>query len=120
MLAADEDALICDLAETYGVLDYKALPPKLVAVLSAGLRENSRIKTKLSGTEADLDTRLKAVIADGVNWLVWAQTEDGAKNRNKPASILAAVLGEDTARKNVGFDSPEDFEAARKAILGRD
>ena len=49
MLAADEDALVCDMAETYHILDIWALPVELLAVLASGLRENSRIKMKLAG-----------------------------------------------------------------------
>ena len=52
MIRFDEDALICDLAETYHIYDYRSLPVKLVATLSAGLRDDSRIKLKAAG---DLD-----------------------------------------------------------------
>ena len=43
MIAIDEDALICDLAETYQIYDYRRLPVQTVAVFSLGLRDNSRI-----------------------------------------------------------------------------
>ena len=36
MLATDEDALLCDFAETYGVYDLEALPVEKLAVLSFG------------------------------------------------------------------------------------
>ena len=49
MLAADEDALVCDMAETYHILDIWALPVELLAVLASGLRDNSRIRMKLAG-----------------------------------------------------------------------
>lgn len=49
MIAKDEDALICDLAETYRIFDYRSLPLKTVATFSVGLRENSRIKMSLGG-----------------------------------------------------------------------
>ena len=48
MIKTDEDALICDLAETYQIYDYKSLPAYMVATFSVGLRENSRIKMKLN------------------------------------------------------------------------
>lgn len=48
MLAADRDALICDLAETYRVLDYRALPVELLATLAAGLRPDARIWQKIA------------------------------------------------------------------------
>lgn len=49
MLAYDRSALICDLAETYHIYDYKALPVLTLAALASGLRPDSRIKLKLSG-----------------------------------------------------------------------
>ena len=47
MIAVDENALMCDLAETYGIYHYRQLPPTLVAVFCSGLRENSRIKNEV-------------------------------------------------------------------------
>jgi len=43
MIATDEDALVCDLAETYHVLDYRMLPLKTAAALASGLRSDARI-----------------------------------------------------------------------------
>ena len=40
MIAVDENALICDLAETYGIYNYRQLPPTLVAVFSLGYEMN--------------------------------------------------------------------------------
>ena len=48
MMAVDRDAWICDLAETYRIFDYRALPVGLLATLSFGLREDSRIKQKMN------------------------------------------------------------------------
>ena len=39
MIKTDEDALICDLAETYQIYDYKSLPAYMVATFSVGLRK---------------------------------------------------------------------------------
>ena len=41
MMALDREALLCDLAETYGIYDVRALPVSTLAVLASGLRENS-------------------------------------------------------------------------------
>ncbi len=48
MVMTDEDALICDLAETYGIYNYEELPPIRAAVLACGLRANARIMAALS------------------------------------------------------------------------
>ena len=66
MLETDEDALICDLAETYGVYDYESLPVQTVAALSIGLRGDSRIRMKLSGMKLTLTESLLAMIADNL------------------------------------------------------
>ena len=117
MLAVDEDALICDLAETYGVFDYEALPPVLAATLSCGLREDSRIKRKLSGRRVGEDTLLLASAADSLRWLVWAKTEDGRKNRNRPEPFLRGLVGGGEETQVQSFDTIEEFEAARRSIL---
>ena len=49
MIRLDRDALICDLAETYHIYDMRSLPLQTVATLSAGLRDDSRIKMKAGG-----------------------------------------------------------------------
>ena len=92
MINLDEESLICDLAETYQIYDYKQLPLQLVAVFSCGLRENSRIKMKLSQQTASIDTMLLAGISDKLGILLWAQTKDGQKGKNRPISILEKVL----------------------------
>lgn len=64
MIALDEEALECDLAETYHIYDYRALDPDRTALFSIGLRENSRIKMKLSGQKYPLETILLACAVD--------------------------------------------------------
>ena len=39
MKQLDEDALVCDLAETYGIYDYKQLPLLKVAVFAYWISE---------------------------------------------------------------------------------
>ena len=87
MIATDEEAFICDMAETYQILDYKRVPGRLLGTLDSVLRDDSRIKMKMSGTLASTDTILLANIMDCVQLLLWAQTEDGQHGRNKPKSI---------------------------------
>lgn len=66
-METDEDLIICDLAETYHVLDYKSLPPTLVATLVAGLRDDSRLKLKAAKVKAPLNTILLASIIDRIS-----------------------------------------------------
>lgn len=118
MIRIDEDALICDLAETYQIYDYKQLPPTKAAVFSCGLREDSRIKMKLTDQVVSLETTLLAGINDRLSVLVWSKTKDGQSGRNKPTFILDSLSGKPQVEKNeIIFNSSEDFEEARKALL---
>lgn len=110
MVESDEDALACDLAETYGILDTEALPIKKLAVLSCGLRENSRIKMKMSGSMVSSDTLILAAIFDTVNAIACA----GSKKR--PDSMVRRLTQKETDRQCRAFLSPEAFEAERKRI----
>ena len=87
MINFDEDALICDLAETYQIYDYRSLPVKLVATLSAGLRDDSRIKLSAAGYTVSQDTLLLAIIADRVEAFRYGFSEDASKGINPPVSL---------------------------------
>nr|DAU88222.1 MAG TPA: protein of unknown function (DUF5361) [Caudoviricetes sp.] len=112
MIKTDENALICDLAETYHIFDYKQLPLTSVAVFACGLKADSRIKMKLAGFKLHLDTHLLASIYDTLMLLLWTKTKDAQKNKNKPKSILSGI--NDTKNDEVvGYHSSEDFIKAR-------
>lgn len=120
MVRVNENALICDLAETYQIYDYKQLPPLMVAVFACGLRDDSRIKLELSDVKAKPDTILLATIVDCLNILIWAITKDGAKNRSRPKSIVKLLFDlNDSTDKKINFATGEDFEKARKKLLRR-
>ena len=118
MVANDETALICDFAERYHVLEWRALPVRTAAALAAGLGADSRSMRKLSGAPADLQTLLLATIADWVHIIAWQRTEDAKTGRNKPRSILKALLGKDQAESTEGFDSVDDFVAWHASMTG--
>lgn len=120
MISADRDALLCDLAETYGIFDFRALPVSVLAALSVGLRDDSRIKMRLSGAKATRGELLLAAVVDRLSMLVWMQTEDGHKGVNRPQSVFSAIQGDNTPEngQQVGFETAEDYEAAWARITG--
>ncbi len=121
MLTFDEDALICDMAETYGVFNLFELPPQLAATLAVGLREDSRIKVKMSGMKMDFNKYILAALFDKVNWLCWTKTKDAQHGTHVPESILDLLLQTDKQNapdEFMVFDSPEAFEKARQDLLG--
>lgn len=119
MIQLDEDALICDLAETYQIYDYRQLSPLKIAVFSVGLREESRIKMKINGQSVSMETLLLAGISDRLSTLVWFQTEDGQKGKNRPPSLVNMLTNkEEKSDKDViSFSSGKDFIKVRKRLL---
>ncbi len=119
MIAVDEGALKCDLAETYRIYDYKSLPASLVATFSVGLRDDSRIKMKMSGAKAPLNTLILALLADRIGNLIWGLSEDGRNGVNQPPQLIDIICGTEKEDKSdvVVFDSPEAYEQARKKLI---
>lgn len=117
MLETDEGAVICDLAETYGIYDMESLPVQTVATLVIGLRGDSRIKMQISQSDLTQSDLLRTVIADYLALLVWMKTKDGQKGRNRPRPLREVISKQKKQREIVGFDSPEEFEQARQAII---
>lgn len=110
--------LICDFAETYHIYDYHGLSPIMAATLLVGLRDNSRTKMKISGSKLTLEQALLAKILDNTNFLVWMNTKDGQHNRNRPNSVLEALLAEPKDAECEGFTNPEDFQRVWAELVG--
>lgn len=119
MLNTDEDMVLCDFAETYRIYDLYELSPRKVAALACGLRENSRIKMKLTGVERDINTLLMAVCADNLQWLAWSKTDQARHGTNKPQSLVAALTGSSKKSDVVAFENAEAFEKYRRDTIER-
>ena len=112
MIAECEDLLICDLAEVYGIYDYKSMNPSLIATLAVGLPESSRIIRKYSGVSLTTDQILLAMLVDSVNGLTWGL--GGGKKSRKPKQILKMLLDRDKKKQKdelMSFETPEQYEA---------
>ena len=105
----DQDALICDLAETYHIYDMRALPVLTLARLSCGLGINSRIRMKMRNAAIPFETMVLVAIFDDIRWLRWAKTRDAQKHRNAPESLLAKILDQDTKSNVLTFKTSEEF-----------
>ena len=119
MIKQDEDALICDLAETYRIYDYRQLPLLQVAVFAYGLRDDSRIKKIISNQVVSLDTLLFSSMVDRLSLSLWLQTADGQKGTNRPNSIVDHLTKkeEKDEKDYLVFKSGEDFEKYREKLL---
>lgn len=117
MIREYESQMICDLAETYHIFNYRELPPILVATLVTGLRADSRLKMSLTGMKVPVETMIQAMICDAVHLLLWKDTSDGRANRNRPKSLYKTLTEEPEPKEYVSFKNGTDFLKAREAIL---
>lgn len=110
MIRIDESALICDLAETYHIYDYRSHPARRIATFSVGLRAHSRIKLLVSGSKYPLDTLLLARLVDAMNINVWLKTKDAKDGKNRPESILDLLINDVKEPEHMIFESIEAYE----------
>lgn len=116
LYARDADALLCDLAQTYHVYSFDALPARTLAVLAAGLPEDSRVRR---GKEPKPEILLLATAVDRLGLLFWAQTKDGARGVNRPKSVASMLLGKsEKPQRATAYATAEEFERARKKLIG--
>ena len=91
MLHEDRDALLCDFAETYHIYDFRALPPKTLAALAVGLRDDSRIKMKLAGMIYISPMLLLSSVAD--NLVLLRHFLSAKKGANAPDLYSDLITG---------------------------
>ena len=118
MLGLDRDAVICDLAETYGVLDYKALPVKTLATLCAGLHEDSRIRMRMADCQEVAPSFALVRISDTLTVINYMLASLGSKDApSLPALYQDIMIGKHKPKQATGFSSIQEFEEARKRIV---
>lgn len=118
MIRQDEDSLVCDLAETYGIYDYRSLPARTVATLSCGLRDDARIKMKLAGEKLTFEQMIQVKVYDLLNWIAWTKTKSAQEGGIPPKMLLEELLGPEKKTEEFAFSSGEEFETYRKMMLG--
>ena len=114
MIRKDEDALICDFAETYHIYDYRSLPLRLVATLAAGLGDTSRIITNTTEAKASTTNTILAIIADHL-----ASIRRLLGDKTDLPSVTGALYKVEEERdkgKPQAFRSGNEFDAAWRAI----
>ena len=119
MIAADEDALICDFFSTYRVSCYRGLRPSLAATLASGFGPDSLIYQRRAGLKVPFSMYLQALEIDLLRVLIWQNTEDGAKNRNRPDSLAEKFRVGDEPEPHESFSDPDSFEAFRASLFAQ-
>lgn len=114
----DEDEILCDLAEYYGITSTEELSVQKLAALCFGLPKESRTIRKIANQKLTLTEQLLAIIADRLGLLIWCNTEDAKHNRNRPVSILSE-LTKDKEDKPLSFNTKEDFKKEWERIIRR-
>ena len=117
MVAIDEDALICDFAETYHVYAWRQLPARTAATLAAGLSPDSRIMRRLSGVPAKLEHILLAIIADACTLSVWQRSKASAEGMPPPPSLYKTLFGDKNPSRGSGFDDGAAFDSWRENMM---
>lgn len=119
MIGLNEDALICDLAETYHVFNYRDMPPRLVATLASGLGDDSRIKRLAGGQPASSEIMLLGGILDALHTLIY-KLSDGSTT--PPISIIDLMFGngKEPQKQCMSFETLEDFEAYRNKLINKE
>lgn len=120
LLATDEDNLICDFAQYYGIYDMESqIPCRTASILACGLPPESRIMRKMSNSPIDTTDTILAGIFDSLNNLMYMMS--GKRHRKKPQSLLDKLLNTEKTKKKqeniVAFSSAEEFERIRKQII---
>lgn len=103
MMAKDRDALLCDLAETYHIYDFASVPVRTLAILAAGLREGSRIRTEMAGMH-EVQAEIVLVRIHDILQKVFME---------EPFLLSDVVTGREQQRQKIKeettFDTPEAF-----------
>lgn len=118
MLREAKDELICDFAETYHIYDLRQFSVQYIAILAKGLRPESRVKMKMAEAPTTFERMAMATLIDGVNILIWQNTKSGRNGKNRPQSVVDRLINREKTDVVEGFNSSEDFEKAREALLG--
>lgn len=107
--------MICDLAETYGIFNYEELSPRLVSTLVIGLRDNSRVKRKLSNSRLTFEESMLVIVFDALQAINYKLGH--RKGQEKPKSLYKKINEEKKKDDLMTFNSPEMFENWRKEHL---
>ena len=108
MLTLDRRALLCDLAETYHILSFDAVPPVTLATLCAGLRPDARIHKKMTDSMPVSEHYLMASIADQLALIRHGLFAE--KNTSMPTLFTDTLFGvAEKQTDQVLFDSGDSF-----------
>lgn len=74
---------------------------------------------EINGTTVPSYINMLAGIIDRLSLLVWQNTEDGHKNRNRPQSLAEMLNTPPKESDIVAFDTGEDFDKAYAELISK-
>ena len=119
MIAEDEDALVCDLAEVYHIYDYHSVPVRLLGTLCSGLGADSRIKMKMSGVKAPSDIIVLSLIADELMDIRWGLFINDKNEKPDHITPRLYVSDEKDDKGTQSYDSVDSFKKAWERLSKR-
>lgn len=120
LLSTQEDNLICDFAQYYGIYDMEnQVPCSTAAILTCGLPPESRVMRKMSNSPINTTDTILAGIFDSLNNLMYMMA---GKKRKKPKSLLDKLLNSEKRKQKkqenvVSFSDSDEFEKTWNAIV---
>lgn len=108
--------MICDLAETYHIYNYRGVPGRLLGILASGLRSDSRCVQAIAGQMVDDQTMILAQISDQLSMLGW----NGKGQR--PEMLTERLMTKKDKKHDAGlvtFENGAAFEKHRAELLER-
>lgn len=105
------------MAETYHIYDMKQFSPVYISILVRGLSVNSRVAIAESDKLVGLDTFMMASVLDELRVIIWQNTKDAQKGRNRPKSITQSLLRKNEKPKVTVYKTFDDFLEARERIM---
>lgn len=110
------DELECDMAQYYGIHDYKNFKLGHISILACGLPEQSRIVKKLLDKPYGTDTYLLAHIVDRLSLIWWSKTKDAEDDINRP-EMMINLLNHISEPKEYESMTIEEYEKTRAEIM---
>ena len=114
-------SLVCDLAETYGIFDFKGVSPRLLGTLAAGLGAESRIGKELNGVHGSTVELLLAELIDSVNILIYGLlSKEDAEPPESRKELFFIEKNESSAKKEKEYESfatGEEFHRRRTELM---
>lgn len=110
------EELECDMAQFYGIHDYRDFKLGHISVLACGLPEESRVIRKMTNHPYSVNTYLLAHMVDRLSLIWWSKTVDAENNINRPRMMIDLLNGVEEVRE---FESMtiEEYEQTRAEIM---